>query len=79
MKYNMKYWNENMVEISHDNDTHIYDLPTSEGDMVRIAICMNTGYTRRYYSVFVNGYTVATRCKASNAIRFAIDYLNDQQ
>ena len=77
MRYNMKYWDEHAIERSHGYDIHLFDLPDGAGNMIRIAVVPNTGYTRRYYSVDVNGVTVATRCKASNTIRAALDYLNN--
>lgn len=73
MKYNMKYFNENAHRIESEY-CFIYDM-----DGHRIAVCRCDRCARRqYYNVCVDGVTIATRCKESNAIGFALKYLNEQ-
>lgn len=73
MMYNLKYFNENAKRIETTYD-QVYDL-----DGHRIAICGCERCARRqYYNVCVDGVTVATRCLQSNALRIALNYLNQQ-
>lgn len=70
MNYNLKYFDENKIVISEDEHGAAYDL-----DNHRIGICQCDRSC--YVSVFVDGETVATRTKRSNAIRLALEYMSE--
>lgn len=71
--YNMKYFNENAKRIDSEY-SEIYLL-----DGHRIVICSCERCTRRlYYTVCVDGVTIATRAHLNNTIRIALNYLNEQ-
>lgn len=74
MKYNMKYFQENAVRIDSKYD-EVYDL---DGHRIAITECSRCA-RRQYYNVCVDGKTIATRTLLSNAIRFALKHLNEQQ
>lgn len=80
MMYNMKYFEENKIEVP-STWSKIYDLPDINNQTLhRIAICACERCARyQYYNVCVDGKTIATRTKQSNAIRIALNYLNEQQ
>ena len=70
MTYNMKYFEENKVRIGEDGYNAAYDL---DGHRIGIMQCDRSHYVH----VAVDGETVATRAKRSNAIRMALQYMNE--
>lgn len=71
--YNMKYFNENAKRVDSEYSL-IYDL---DGHRIAISGCERCA-RRQYFTVCVDGETIATRTLQSNAIRLALNYLNTQ-
>ena len=73
MRYNMKYFNENAKKVDSAYSV-IYVL-----DEHRIVVSECERCSRRqYYSVCVDGNTIATRAVFNNTILVALRYLNAQ-
>ena len=73
MMYNMKYFNENAKKVDSVY-SEIYDL---DGHIITISHCKRCS-KKQYYSVRVDGTTIASRTLLSNTIRIALNYLNAQ-
>jgi hypothetical protein len=68
----MKDFNEKAIEITNDKRCEVYDF---EG--YRIAIEWDIA-NHRYYTVLVDGKTIATRALRGNGVKFALKYINEQ-
>lgn len=74
MKYDMKYFNENAKKID-SNYCSVYNM---DDHMIAVVPCDRCA-RKQYYSVMVDGITIVTRTLISNAIRFALNYLNSKE
>ena len=73
MMYNMKYFNENAKKV----DSVYSEIYEHDGHIITIAHCKRCS-KKQYYSVRVDGTTIASRTLLSNTIRIALNYLNAQ-
>ena len=73
MRCNMKYFNENAKKV----DSVYSDVYVLDGHSIVVAECGRCS-RRQYYSVCVDGNTIATRTVFNNTIRVALNYLNAQ-
>lgn len=70
--YTMKDFDEKAIEIKNNRDSEVYDFENH-----RIVVTVDF-VNHRYYTVWVDGKTIATRAHRDNGVRFALKYLNQQ-